>query len=139
MQSKKNASLAHIHITKTWMMSGAMKSTISDAEYSNYSECVRSIITERIKRMMPKLIDRTNLEKDMNEWIKQYGDPVDLSADVNDLIVSTLITIGDQPIVDAIPVEWLANLSKQESLLGHWELSSHIDRIIEAWRKQKNG
>lgn len=89
--------------------------------------------------MMPKLIDRTNLEKDMNEWLKQYGDPVDLSAEVNDLIVSTLITIGDQPIVDAIPVEWLVNLSKQEALLGHWEQSSYIDRIVEVWRKQKNG
>lgn len=55
-----------------------------------------------------RIIDADSLKRNLSKWMKQV-DPTHPSEipPIEDIIVSTIMTIEEEPTVEAIPVAWL--------------------------------
>ena len=70
------------------------------------------------------MIDAESLKENLSKWLKQVDptNPSDIPP-MDDIIVSTIMTIEEEPTVDAIPVEWIqahVTTIEQQRLLDDW-------------------
>lgn len=69
--------------------------------------------------MTGRLIDADSLIKNLSKWMKQV-DPTHPSEipPLDDMIVSTIMTVEEEPTVDAIPITFI------------WDFMNHIEEEI---------
>ena len=101
--------------------------------------------------MAQRLIDADALEKAIYEWMPKNQEEW-LDGDlppIENLVVSIMMTIQEQPTIDAVPIEWiemrirglrgqLVNADADDKDLI-WDLRTKIDElggIAEYWRKE---
>ena len=82
-----------------------------------------------------KLIDADLLEKEIYKWMPKDQETwmeSDLPP-IENLVVSIMMTIQEQPTVDAIPVEWIEQTMKEldtdtyeyEWLIAEWRIENY--------------
>lgn len=83
--------------------------------------------------MVGRLIDADSLKKNLSKWMEQV-DPTHPSEipPLDDMIVSTMMTVEEEPTVDAIPVEWIKNyINRTNDTAGY-----AVAEMLSDWEKE---
>lgn len=91
-----------------------------------------------------RLIDADLLEREIYKWMPKDQETwmdSDLPP-IENLVVSIMMTIQEQPTVDAIPVEWIKLWSKEPVTEKDMELAKQcewniLEWLIADWQKRK--
>ena len=84
-----------------------------------------------------RLIDAESLKENLSKWLKQVDPthPSDIPP-MDDIIVSTIMTIEEEPTVDAIPIEWIENYLRNYRYMAPIE-KNFVREMIKAWAERK--
>lgn len=85
-----------------------------------------------------RLIDADSLKENLSKWLKQVDPthPSDIPP-MDDIIVSTIMTIEEEPTVDAIPVEWIEVDIEQSAFSGYDIHSYEVATMLEEWKEKE--
>ena len=88
--------------------------------------------------MTGRLIDADSLNKNLSKWMEQV-DPTHPSEipPLDDMIVSTMMTVEEEPTVDAIPVEWIRKYTEENRLYQSDDFDLYISDMIADWAERK--
>lgn len=84
-----------------------------------------------------RLIDADALKDNMSKWLKEADKyPSDIPP-MEDIIVSTIMTIEEEPTVDAIPVEWIEETMQLAEKVGAKEYAEHLEVLLDDWAEER--
>lgn len=87
-----------------------------------------------------KLIDADSLKRNLSKWLKQV-DPTHPSEipPMEDIIVSTIMTVEEEPTVEAIPIDWLTKRYCAAGVFAspsYHKRSDIVRQIVRDWRRE---
>ena len=90
---------------------------------------------------MTRLIDGDALERAIYEWMPKDQEAW-IDSDIppiENLVVSIMMTIQEQPTVDAIPIEWIFDWENRymNALPPEFQGETVIELFMEDWRKEQ--
>lgn len=85
-----------------------------------------------------RLIDAESLKENLSKWLKQVDPthPSDIPP-MDDIIVSTIITIEEEPTVDAIPISFIEEMKAWAEENDFALYASDLNHLLLTWAERK--
>ena len=85
-----------------------------------------------------RLIDAESLKENLIKWLKQVDPthPSDIPP-MDDIIVSTIITIEEEPTVDAIPISFIEEMKAWAEENDFALYASDLNHLLLTWAERK--
>lgn len=78
-----------------------------------------------------RLIDRSRLEMDVKKWLEAPCPPDDsIMVALDDIAVSVLMTIEEQPLVKAVPLDRLKKFRNEVMNMNSIAIIQRLDKLI---------
>ena len=78
-----------------------------------------------------RLIDRSKLEMDVKKWLEAPCPPDDsIMVALDDIAVSVLMTIEEQPLVEAVPLDRLKEFRNEVMNMNSIAIIQRLDKLI---------
>ena len=85
-----------------------------------------------------RLIDAESLKENLSKWLKQVDPthPSDIPP-MDDIIVSTIMTIEEEPTVDAIPISFIEEMKAWAEENDFALYASDLNHLLLTWAERK--